>query len=451
MQENSFHHALKIQKDVCVGCSRCMNVCPTEAIRIRNGKAELFEHKCVDCGECFKACPVNAIIIEQDDFKKIFEYKNRVALLPSVLFGQFPDETKSNDVYKALFELGFTDVFEVEHCADLINTEINNLIDDKNIEKPLLSSFCPAIIRLIQVKFPSLVNNIVHLRSPLDMAALYYKDKLIKEGVDKDAIGIFYVTPCAAKIAAIKSPVGDDISVINGVINMDFVYNKVLSSITNNKTSEKVFAEENLVSKNLSSKGIMWSLTNGEASNIKGRSFAIDGIHNVIEFLEKVEDNEIKDVDFIELRSCDESCAGGVLSTANRFLTVDRLKRRAEKLTDNSDNESLFKNSKYLIDNSKILEIKPRSMMKLDENMDVAINKMKRVREIMSCLPNIDCGVCGAPNCRALAEDIVQNRAVIDQCIFIQKNFEKNGIIDNEKSYDILKNIWGENNLNHKC
>jgi Na+-translocating ferredoxin:NAD+ oxidoreductase RNF subunit RnfB len=65
-------------------------------------------------------------------------------------------------------------------------------------------------------------------------------------------------------------------------------------------------------------------------------------------------------------------------------------------------------------------------MMKLDENMNVAINKMRRVDEIMHCLPGIDCGVCGAPNCRALAEDIVQNSAVIDQCIFIQKNFERN-------------------------
>ncbi|MDA3779700.1 MAG: 4Fe-4S binding protein [Bacteroidales bacterium] len=447
MQENIFHHALKIQKDVCVGCSRCMNVCPTEAIRIRNGKAELFEHKCIDCGECFKACPVNAIIIEQDDFKKIFEYKHRVALLPSVLFGQFLDETKFNDIYKALFELGFTDIFEVEHSVDLLNTEINNLVDNKSTKKPLLSSFCPAIIRLIQVKFPSLVNNIVHLRSPLDMAAFYYKDKLLNEGIDKDSIGIFYVTPCAAKIASVKSPVGDDKSIINGVINMDFVYNKVLTSFTNAKIS----SEKNLVSKNLSSKGIMWSLTNGEASNIKGRSFAIDGIHNVIEFLEKVEDDEINDVDFIELRACDESCAGGVLSTENRFLTVDRLKRRAEKLNNNTDKENLFINNNYLIHNSKISKINPRSMMKLDENMNVAINKMRRVDEIMHCLPGIDCGVCGAPNCRALAEDIVQNSAVIDQCIFIQKNFERNGISDKKKSYDILKNIWGEDNLNKQC
>ncbi|MEA3317660.1 MAG: [Fe-Fe] hydrogenase large subunit C-terminal domain-containing protein, partial [Bacteroidota bacterium] len=447
MQKNGFHHALKIQKDVCVGCSRCMNVCPTEAIRIKKGKAELFEHKCIDCGECFKACPVNAIIIEQDDFNRIFEYKHRVALLPSVLLGQFSDEIKFNDIYKALFELGFTDVFEVEHCVDVLNDEINNLVNDNSIDKPLLSSFCPAIIRLIQVKFPSLVNNIVHLRSPLDISALYYRDKLINEGIDKNAIGLFYITPCAAKIASVKSPVGDDKSIIDGVINMDFVYNKVQNSITNDNES----SNENLVSENLSSKSILWSLTNGEASNIKGRSFAIDGINNVIEFLEDVEDNKIKDVDFIELRACDESCAGGVLSTANRFLTVDRLKRRAEKLENNS--ESLFNNNKtnrYLIENIKIVDIKPRSMMKLDENMDVAINKMKRVEEIMSCLPNIDCGVCGAPNCRALAEDIVQNKAVIDQCIFIQKNFEKNGIIDNKKSYNILKDIWGEDNLNNK-
>ena len=50
MDKKVFHHALKIQKDICFGCSHCMNICPTEAIRVENGKAILFENKCIDCG-----------------------------------------------------------------------------------------------------------------------------------------------------------------------------------------------------------------------------------------------------------------------------------------------------------------------------------------------------------------------------------------------------------------
>lgn len=69
--EGKFHHALKIREDLCEGCSHCMNVCPTEALRVKNGKAVLYAEKCVDCGKCFRECPSSAIIIDHDDFSQI--------------------------------------------------------------------------------------------------------------------------------------------------------------------------------------------------------------------------------------------------------------------------------------------------------------------------------------------------------------------------------------------
>ncbi len=60
-----------------------------------------------------------------------------------------------------------------------------------------------------------------------------------------------------------------------------------------------------------------------------GRALAIDGIKNVNEFLENIENEKFDKIDFLELRACDESCAGGILISGNRFLTVERLKNRA--------------------------------------------------------------------------------------------------------------------------
>lgn len=450
MEQKAFHHALKIQKDLCIGCSHCMNICPTEAIRVREGKAELFENKCIDCGECFRVCPVNAIIIEQDDFNKIFQYKCRVALLPAVLIGQFPEDVKTSQIYNALIDLGFTDVYEAEHGVDILQESMKNYAVQNENKKPLISSFCPAVIRLIQVRFPALVDNVISLHPPLDIAALYYKQKLIDQGIDESDIGIFYVTPCAAKIAAVKSPVGEEKSPINGVINMDFIFNKVYTSI---KRGDYNTCQERKREK-LTPEATVWSLTNGEADNMNGRCLAIDGVHNVMEFLEKVENEEIKDVDFLELRACDESCAGGVLTTTNRFLTVERLKKRAKYFKESDfdfSKKAILKYHEYLNKSIVIGKIRPRSMMKLDENMAEAMRKMRRVKEIMKCLPDVDCGACGAPNCQALAEDIVQERAVINHCIFIQKIFEKKGIIDWEQSHEIMKNIWGDEKLNRKC
>ncbi len=184
---------------------------------------------------------------------------------------------------------------------------------------------------------------------------------------------------------------------------------------------------------------------------------AIDSLHNVIEFLEKVENGEISDIDFLEIRACDEGCAGGVLTSGNRFLTVERLKNRAEALSkskeivpnQNIPNISIFK--EYLAGKIKIDPVKPRSMMKLDEDMSRAIKKMERVQRIMCYLPGIDCGSCGAPSCQALAEDIVKGKAAISHCIYLQKTMEQTRKLHPDHSFRIMEKIWGKNRFLKDC
>lgn len=451
MENKVFHHALRIRQDVCIGCSHCMRVCPTEALRVRNGKAELYENRCIDCGECFKVCPTNAIIIEQDDFNKIFNYNYRVALVPAILTGQFSDEITASAVTSILLKLGFNEVVEVETSIELLKEEINSYIIDKKHTKPVISSFCPAIVRLIQVKFPSLVDNLMLLKPPLDITSLYIKKKLQEKGISNDQIGIFYITPCAAKIAAVKSPVGEDKSEVSGVINMNLIYNKVLKSLVQLGETEKGLSSDKDC---LTGNSLIWSLTNGEASQINGRSLAIDGIFNVIEFLEKLENEEVSDIDFLELRSCDESCAGGVLTTGNRFLTVERLHKRAEEtknIDSKNSNMGILAFNDFLKTRISIDKISPRSMMKLDEDMAKAMKKMERSNRLMCFLPGIDCGSCGAPSCQALAEDIVQGKAAISHCIFLQKTMEQTRKLHPDHSFRIMEKIWGKDRFEKNC
>jgi len=419
-----------------------MNICPTEAIRIRGGKAILYENRCVDCGECFKACPVKAIYIDQDDFSRLDAFKYRVALVPAVFIGQFPDTISRDQVYEAILECGFTHIYEVELGTTLLLAQVKEYSKTHPEKKPLISSFCPAIIRLIQVKFPSLVGNIMLLKPPLDITALYCRKQLTEQGINPAEVGVFYFTPCAAKIAAIKSPVGEDYSMITGVINMDFIYNKVKRILR----KDKIISTRTIANSHLPGTAICWTLTRGESDNIPGRSLAIDEIHNVIEFLEKVENEEITDIDFLELRACDESCAGGVLNTANRFLIAERLHKKepepSHKLA--IEKEGIDAYQEYLSRRISIQEIKPRSMMNLDENMAEAMKKMDKARQIMQVLPLTDCGACGAPNCQAFANDIVQGEAMIRQCIFVQKSREHTGELSTEESLEILKGIWGK-------
>lgn len=450
MDKEQFHHALIFREDICIGCSHCMMVCPTEAIRVKNGKAQLIDNRCVDCGECYRVCPVGAIVVHQDDFQNIFTYTHRIALIPSVFTGQFPDKYDHKQILNAVYDLGFTDVYEVEQGAPFLADLYVEQLEDRENVRPLISPFCPAIVRLIQIKFPTLIDHLIPLKAPLDITAMHARKSLEDSGVNPSDIGVFYVTPCAAKIVAIKSPVGEIKSAIDGVINMNYLFNKTFKYLK----SSAIVKDHNPRFEPLPSQAVKWSLTRGEADCLKHvKSLAIDEITNVIEFLEKVENDEIHGVDFLELRACDESCAGGILCSGNRFLIVDKLQNRSTQCANkNSDDVtamslSIKDHADFLRKHAGVDAIPARSMLKLDDNMAEAMAKMKRIYDINRSLPQVDCGICGSPSCQSLAEDIVQNNANIKQCIFIQKILEQNDKLEPGEAIRIMKNIWSDNKL----
>lgn len=447
MSTPQFFHALKILEDVCIGCSHCVRVCPTEALRIRDGKSHLYPDKCVDCGECYRVCPVSAIINNHDDFDQIFKYTHRIALVPSIVLGQFKDGIEPEHVFSVLFSLGFTDICEGEEGSRLLTELVNQRVADHTVEHPVISSFCPAVVRLIQVNFPGLTPNIMPIKAPLDFSAMYIRQKYRDRGIDDSQVGIFYITPCAAKIVAIVSPVAVDSSGINGFINLDFIYNKVMKMV---KLSGGVQHIPTSRFSNLDGQQIVWALTGGEAACIAGRSLSIDGMKNVIDFLEKLENEEIANVDFLELRMCDQSCAGGILTPSNRFLVVELMQKRASKVDVTTLSFDIDSYADLLKANSATEAIRPRTSLRYDVDVSKAIAKMEKVRRLMCYLPGIDCSVCGAPTCQAHAEDVVQRRSVITNCIFLQKMLENQRLLDSKHALRMIEKIWGKDRFDRK-
>lgn len=436
IKHSTYHRALEITENICIGCSHCIKVCPTEALRVFGGKAGIHADWCIDCGECYRVCPTRAIRVMDDDFNKIFDYKHRVLLVPSVFFAQFSESVPRESIYNIIGELGFTEVCAVEQSVDSLIDEINEYV--KIEEKPVISSFCPAVIRLIQVRFPSLVDHIMKLLPPIEITAQYYKKRFERDGISDNDYGIFYLTPCIGKIAAVKSPVGGYTSPIHGVLNMDYFYNKVYLAYKQRIPITKTI----IINSELSSKGVLFPTTGGESSHIKGKTLAIDGMKNVIDFLEMLENEEIKNVDFLEIRACDESCAGGILSHRNRFLTADSLRSIASKISDTHNLVDKYKN--YCSAVVHMDKIEPRSMVKYDRDIEIAIKKMENARELKLMFPGIDCGACGAPSCEALAEDVVRGQADINACIFLRTIFEKRGEITIKEAIKIMEEIWGK-------
>ena len=448
-QSEYFYHALEFRSDLCTGCSHCMMECPTEAIRVVDGKAVLNSERCIDCGECYRVCPYAAIVVRQDDFEKIYDFKYRVVLMPSVFSAQFPDKITYQQIYKSLISIGFTHVYETENSVDDLIKPYNDYIEAQ-VDKPVISTFCPAIVRLIQVSFPALVHQLMLIKPPMEVTAMCIRKKFEEQGIPLSEVGIFYVTPCAAKVSGIKNSVVTDTTSINGgVINMNYLYNKVYREITQKgitSAQDVEIADFRTMSKN----SLRWSLNTGESRIVDTeKKLAIDEIKNVIEFLEKLENEEVEDIDFLELRACYKSCAGGILCAGNKFLTTERARKRYLKAADDIvENVEFAKYRSFVYDNCRLHgEIKPRSIVKLDDNIAEAMRKMRRIHQLREILPQVDCGICGAPSCRAFAEDMVQSGADIRSCVFVQKILQQNNKLDLEQAIELMKKTWGEDKL----
>ncbi|MBQ7227677.1 MAG: 4Fe-4S binding protein, partial [Clostridia bacterium] len=170
-------HTVTLDSDKCKGCITCMRRCPTEAIRVRDGKASVDFDKCIACGECVRLCPHNAKKPSYDDFSVINNYKYKIAIPAPSLYGQFNNLTDVNYVLTGLLKIGFDDVMEVGRGAELASEMTRILFDRKSFELPVISTACPAVLELILVKYHNLQNNLMNMLAPVDITAKLAKDR----------------------------------------------------------------------------------------------------------------------------------------------------------------------------------------------------------------------------------------------------------------------------------
>ncbi len=412
-----YFHSVRLERDKCKGCTNCIKHCPTEAIRVQSGKAKITDERCIDCGECIRVCPYHAKYALTDTLASINRFKYKIALPAPTLYAQFTGLKNVDRVLAGLKLMGFDDVFEVARGAEIVSAAVAKKLQ-KEHPKPLISSACPAVLRLIQVRFPELLPHIVDADAPVEVAAKVAKAEFAqKHNVSVKDIGAYFITPCPAKETAIKSPLGKEKSDVDGAISIMEVYGlltgqlKVPATVTYKDREEMSTAA-----------GVGWSLSGGEASAAGAvHSLAVDGIANVIRALEDIENGKLQDLDFFEGLACTGGCVGGPLVFESNFVAQTRIKTLCERMENKTADPE--KMEKYLQTGIADLKtgLKPLEVLKLDGDRLRAMQKVGQIEELVDRLPGMDCGSCGAPTCRALAEDIVRGYANELDCIFIMR------------------------------
>lgn len=409
MERKQIYHSVKLEKDRCVGCTTCLKQCPMECIRVRNGKASILYEKCIDCGVCVKVCPHNAKVAQTDPINVIYRYKHRIALPAPSLYAQFRNIGSIDHVLNALLALGFDDVFEVARAADIVSATVREMLKTTTA-RPLISSACPAVVALIQVRFPELLPNLANVLSPKEVAGKIAKETYAKEhGVPIEEIGAFFITPCPAKMASIHS--GLD-SYVDGAIAIQDIYGLLTSQL-------KQPVPESLMKKSHASwQGVNWATYGGECAALhRSNTLSVDGIHNVICVLEEIENGKLGDLEFFEGSACEGGCVGGALVFENAFVAKNTMRKLVEGLREkDGDHPVDLPEPRDDIFTDKLQE--PRGTLKLSDNIAEAISMMDRIDELTNTFKGLDCGSCGSPTCRTLAEDIVLGYAKEMDCVF---------------------------------
>ena len=410
-----FFTSVKLDADLCKGCINCIKRCPTQAIRVRNGKAEITNEFCIDCGECIRICPHHAKLPSYDKLEVLKDYEYTVALPAPALYGQFNNLEDVNIVLTALKRVGFDDVYEVSGAAELVSELSREYVHNHPEKHPVISTACPSVTRLIRVRFPNLIEHLLPIKPPVELAAELARERAVKKtGLPPEKIGIIFLSPCPSKVTAMKSPLGTEKSNIDAVCAIKDIYTRLLP--------EMKAVADNPEELRISGKiGISWGTSGGEASGLLVENYlAADGIENVIRVLEDLEDEKLDNLEFIELNSCNGGCVGGVLTVENPYLAMVKLKRLRKYMTVAKSHVEgvVAEEDAYWTE-----EVTYEPVFKLGTDMKDSIARMARVEELCERFPGLDCGSCGAPTCKALAEDIVRGKAREHDCIHVLKQY----------------------------
>jgi hypothetical protein len=245
----------------------------------------------------------------------------------------------------------------------------------------------------------------------MEVAAKLAKEKAQKEHPElmPEEIGVCFISPCPAKASYVKNGFASYQSCVDEVISISDVYFLLISTMRKSDDVPQLSESGRI--------GIGWARSGGEATAIFNDDYlAADGIDNVMRILDQVENGNIAHLDFIELNACTAGCVGGVLTIQNPFIAKARLRslRRYLPVSEHFAAETEeYLPSEFLFNDLPTYQ----PISRLSDSMAESMRMMADIQRIKSELPGLDCGSCGAPNCRALAEDIVKGHSSIDKCL----------------------------------
>ncbi|MBN1320597.1 MAG: ATP-binding protein [Thermoleophilia bacterium] len=393
--------------DRCRDCRACLTACPTQAMRVRGGSPSVLEHLCVDCTDCIAACSSLALST-REEITSLDDLPGRADTLlvvpPAVLAGCGADYPPAQ-VLAALRTLGFADVIVSAPFEEALREAAATVAAAGGTPspRPVIVPVCPAVVNLIELRFPSLVPHLAPFDSPLEAVQAAYGDRPVA-----------YVVSCPSQRSALLQAqacgVGTGARPPAEYLSPEVIRQAVMMRLTGHDPAGPDPAGATPATTSTASHGEIHPAEGPPAGPAPaGQALAVTGTMHVSAVLERIEDGLLDDVAVVEPYACDGGCFGSPLLSEDHHVAARRWSQGREAV---EAADPAFTGAAV----ARRRPFTPRPGIRLDPDMGRAIQMLGELQRLVRSLPGRDCGTCGAPSCAALAEDVVMQRASVDLC-----------------------------------
>ena len=363
-------NSVYVEAGRCRQCLACLRACPTAAVRVREGEPIILDHLCVDCTSCIAACEVDAFTLHLDALRAR-PSEETLLVLPASFLEQFGGDVRPQQVLDVLADMGFRNTRLTEEWEDALRKAACDYAAESGRAHPVLSPTCPAVVNLIQVRFPSLMEQVAPFRTPIEAA---YEELTVPRAI--------FVPVCPSQHSLLKL---QRLLTKAELVSPTALVNAVRASLS---AQNRCLPRKNVIA--MENQGVL----------------QVSGMRHVIKVLDAVENGMMEDYAVLELYACDQGCFGSPVWSEDPFVTRPRWDRVSGPTV--SGAQPLRRTA----------PLRGRAGMRLDADMRKAMEKLAKLDATARSLPGRNCGVCGAPTCAALAEDIVMGRADISACAY---------------------------------
>lgn len=362
----------------CRDCRRCLAACPTGAMRVHDQRPSVLEHLCIDCTACIGACLPGALTLE-DDLSALTDIEQReetVLAVPSALLVGFGERVAVTRVLAELEALGFGGLLSVEPYERALRAAALDWAAQRTSAGPAIVPSCPAVVHLIELRFPSLLSSLAPFDSPWEALQADNRGRLA------------CVISCPSQRSALLESAALGGAEVVDLPTPALVRAALLPALAVGRDDD-------------SSREAVDVRRDGASELLR-----VSGVSHVMAVLEQVENGLLVGVPVVEPYLCDGGCFGSPLLGEEGQIAAYRWTRTLPPVWEGSRGRAVPRRRPYAA----------RPGVRLDADMGVAIRKLAQLDAIARSLPGKDCGACGAPTCAALAEDVVMGRAARSLC-----------------------------------